>query len=140
MAGVASGLFAGRGARWLTTTHWLTSNKARTIRNRTARATIVARFGTWSTRGPREETLCAVVSRSQRGKRVISRAAIRGSREGRKCARISFRSLHQRCSQRCAGSGGSPSNKHWAGQDLRRSRKHFQATGDLYPKQFGLPK
>lgn len=76
MAGVASGLFAGRGARWLTTTHWLTSNKARTIRNRTARATIVARFGTWIMRGPREETLCAVVSRSQRGKRVISRAAI----------------------------------------------------------------
>src|SRR6185437_10874055 len=76
VAGVASGLFAGRGARWLTTTHWLTSNRARTIRNRTARTTIVTRLGTWITRGPREESLCAVVSRSQRGKRVISRAAI----------------------------------------------------------------
>ena len=83
MAGAASGPFAGWSARWRTASHWLTSSRAKAIRNSTARATIVARFGMWIMRGPPEGSLRTAITCSDRcGKSVISRAAIVSLSEG----------------------------------------------------------
>ncbi len=80
LGGARGATAAGRGA-WkqfeAQALAWLTSSRARIIRHRTARATIVARSGTRITLGPPDGALCAAIPRSdRRGKRVISRAAI----------------------------------------------------------------
>ena len=75
VVGATSGFVSGAEGKGLITPHWLASSRTRTIRHRTARATIVARSGICTTRAP-SGTLCAAMPRSDwRGRRVISRAA-----------------------------------------------------------------